>query len=296
MFNSLRVTSACAVAAATLALAVPVQAARVGAYHIFPTASYIARTGRVPHLDAGPMLYYGGSVFSSAKVVSVMWGSEVNSTIVAGIPGFSAAIVNSTYVDQMSQYDTFLKGVNGRHGTKQHIMRGEFLGQVQIKPKNKSTSLTDDDIQKEIKQQIKKGVLPANDLNTLYMIYFPQDVTITLDGLTSCHDFGAYHFATNDTKMVENNVFYTVEPDCHSSFGSITFAASHEYAEATTDNIPTPGSFPDFPQAWNTSDGFEIADLCSNNGQLVAGSTHYTVTQYYLNTTGHCSTGNYSSP
>jgi hypothetical protein len=275
----------------------PAHAERVGAYHIMPTPEYIARTGRAaPQPDAARMLYFGGSVFSNVKVVSVIWGDEVNPTIVSTVPGFSKALVDSTYVDRMSEYDTFLRGVGGHKGTKQHIQRGTFLGQVQITPNNASHSLTDDQVQKELKQQIKAGVLPPHDLDTLYMIYFPQNVTITLEGITSCIDFGAYHFATNDAKMSKNNIFYTVEPDCHSNIANITFAASHEFVEATTDNIPTPGSNPAFPQAWNDANGFEVADICGNSAQLTRGSNNYTVTQFFLNSTNACSTGNYTSP
>jgi hypothetical protein len=299
MFASVRIIAACAAAAVGFALA----AAPAGAfttsknYHIMPTQAYMAKLAKagVPP-PSGPVNYYGGSVFTSSKVVSVMWGGSVNPTIVSTIPGFSGAIVNSTYVDQMSQYDTPKKGINGHKGTKQDIGRGTYLGQIVITPKNTSTSLEDSDVQKEIKYQIKKGVLPANDLNTLYMVYFPQNVSIDLDGLQSCVDFGAYHFAVNDVKLAKNNIFYAVEPDCGGSIANITFAASHEFAEATTDNVPTPGSVPDFPQAWNDASGFEIGDLCGGSGQLTAGTTHWTVTQYFLNTTMKCSTGNYTSP
>jgi hypothetical protein len=112
----------------------------------------------------------------------------------------------------------------------------------------------------------------------------------------SCQDFGAYHFATNDSRLSKKNLFYAVEPDCRSGISSIEFAASHEFAEATTDNVPTPGSNPDFPQAWNDASGFEIADLCNSSGTLSAAGVNYTVTQYFLNSTGKCSVGNYTSP
>ena len=287
--------AASALAATLLVSVAPARAERVGGYHIFPTPEYIARTGRVAP-DATTMLYFGGSVFSRAKVVSVIWGPDVDPTIVDGIPGFSRALVKSTYTDQMAEYDTFRTGVGGVPGTDQRIHRGSFLGQFQITPKHHTKQLTDELIQQELRFQIKSGVLPKHDVRTLYMVYFPSDVTISLFGLLSCRDFGAYHFATNDTEMTPTNIFYSVEPDCNSSFASITFAASHEYVEATTDNIPTPGSNPAFPQAWNTSDGFEIADLCGSSGTLSAGAKSYTVTQYFLNSTGQCSTGNYTSP
>jgi len=284
----------------THAPAVEAQTSEAGAYRIFPTADYAARTGRVAPsaeaLQAGSMRYYGGSVLANAKVVSVIWRSDVNAATVAGIPGFTAALVNSTYVDQLSQYDTYLKAVDGRKGTKQHINRGTFVGQVQLTPNNTSNTLTNADVVKEIKQQIAAGVLPPNDLDTLYMIYFPPSVSISLDGIHSCSDFGAYHFASNDTQMKKSNIFYSVEPDCGYNFNTITYIAAHEFVEAVTDNIPTPGSNPAFPQAWNTIDGYEIGDLCSGGGQLTAGSKKYSVTQYFLNTTGACSTANYTSP
>jgi hypothetical protein len=289
--------AACAAALAMAAL--PAQALVHGSYHILPTKAYLQKhandAGRVT--PAGPMFYYGGSVLAKTKLVSIMWGNSVNPNTVAAIPGFSAAIVNSTYVDQMAQYNT--KGVvatNGHKSTNQTISRGTFLGQVVINPKNKSNNLSDEDVQKELAYQIKKGVLPAADLNSLYMIYFPDPVVITLDGLTSCQDFGAYHFATNDVKKSKKNIFYAVEPSCHYPVSSITFAASHEYAEATTDNQPTPGSFPDFPQAWNDANGFEIGDKCGTSGTLTSSGGHWTVTQYWLNSKNGCSTGSYTSP
>ncbi|MEI9931270.1 MAG: hypothetical protein WDM89_12200 [Rhizomicrobium sp.] len=193
-------------------------------------------------------------------------------------------------------YDTNLTGINGHEGTNQNIERGTYFGQVVIKPHNKATNLSDRDVQKELIYQIKNGKLPKRDLNTLYMVYFPQDVSINLDGLQSCVDFGAYHFAMNDTKLAKKQSVLRGRTGLQCRDKSITFAASHEFAEATTDNVPTPGSFPDFPQAWNDSSGYEIADVCGGSGQLTAGSSHWTVTQYFLNSTAKCSTGNYTSP
>jgi hypothetical protein len=302
MLASMRTMAIAAAALSALTLAVPAQAFTHGGYHIMPTKQYLEKLHKqgVPP-PSGQVFYYGGSVFTSVKVVNVIWGSTVNPTIVSTADGLSDALVQSTYLDQMTEYNT--KGataINGHKSTKQIIGRGTYLGQFQIKPKNQNTELTDEDVQTELKKQISRGKLPASDLNTLYMIYFPQSVTITLDGLVSCQDFGAYHFATNDLKLAKNNVFYAVEPDCGSSINSVTFAASHEFAEATTDNVPTPGSFPDFPQAWNDANGFEIGDKCGGSGQLTKGAGHWTVTQYWLRSrnsgAGGCSTGNYTAP
>jgi hypothetical protein len=268
-----------------------------GAIHFFFTPSYQQRTGRVPELGTGEMEYFGGTVFSQVEVVSVIWGSGVNATTVAEIPDFSAAIVNSTFIDQLGEYSTkHVKTVNGHKGSHQSISRGTFFGQVQITPKNQKTTITNKEVWKELQYQIAQGNLPPQGPNVLYMIYFPTNITIEAFGLTSCQAFGAYHFASSK-KETPTNIFYAVEPDCNSGFDFITYAASHEFAEATTDNIGTPGTNPRFPQAWNNSGGEEIGDLCEgDSGTLTDATRSYQITQVYLNSLAGCSTGNYSSP
>ncbi|MBV8800248.1 MAG: hypothetical protein JOY77_02285 [Alphaproteobacteria bacterium] len=269
-----------------------------GHYHIFRPTSFKDVAGHVPP-PAGDMNYYGGSVFSDVKLVSVIWNKDVLQNTKDQVPLFSAAIVDSTYVDQAGEYATEgVAAINGHKSTNQEIHRGTYLGQVQLNPHNQSKTLDDTDIQRELKLQVKEGNLPPRDPNTLYMIYFPQDIHITLDGSMSCQAFGAYHFATNDRRVDrKNNFFYAVEPECGSGFSFLTFAASHEYAEATTDNVPTPGSNPDFPQAWNDAQGFEVGDKCSGRATLTSNSGSWTVTQFYLNSLHGCSTkSTYTSP
>ena len=288
-----------ALVATLVAAALPAHAAKIGNHHVMPMPdareALAAKAQDAATAATGQEKYYGGTVFTNVKVVSVMWNKKVSTTISSAIPDFSKALVNSTYIDQMSQYDTNLTAVNGMPGTNQHIGRGTYLGQFVLVPKNTNKTLTDADIQAELNYQIAQGKLPANDLNTLYMIYFPSNIKIKLDGSTSCVAFGAYHEATF-SQINPSNVFYSVEPDCGLGLTNITIAASHEFAEAVTDNIPTPGSSPAYPQSWNNTTGYEVADLCSTSGKLSAGSKSWTVTQYYLNTTAACSKGNYTSP
>src|SRR5262245_39720087 len=105
----LRNLAACTAAFLTVMSAAPAKAEGVGAYYIFSTLEYSARAGLALMLNGDiAMHYYGGSVFSNVRVVSVMWGAYVDPAIVSGVLGFSQAIVDSTYVDQMKEYDTFL--------------------------------------------------------------------------------------------------------------------------------------------------------------------------------------------
>ena len=118
--------------------------------------------------------------------------------------------------------------------------------------------------------------LPPPDDNSIYALYFPTGVSITLDGSKSCSAFGAYHDAIIET--TRHNVYYLVMPDCGSSFKGVTSVSTHELIEAVTDNVPTPGSTPDYPQAWNDSMGNEMGDLCDGtNGTVTTDFGMFTV-------------------
>jgi hypothetical protein len=295
MRSRLLMTAAVTATSAALIAMAPANAKTPKNYHIFPMTSFHSKFVQPP---AGDMNYYGGGVFRKVNLVSVMWNKDVLSNTQKEIPLFSAAIVDSTFIDQAAEYSTRgVTAINGHKSTNQIIHRGTYYGQVVLKPHNTNTTLTDTNIQRELKRKIAAGEQPPSDWNTLYMIYFPSNITITLDGLTSCQSFGAYHFASKDFRRAKaHNIFYSVEPECNSGFGFLTFAASHEFAEAVTDNVPTPGSNPDFPQAWNDSAGFEVGDKCGTSGTLSTSSDSWEVTQYYLNSLHGCSTGNYHSP
>jgi hypothetical protein len=289
------VLNACIAATLGAALVAPAAAAvppRGTAYHVYKPRPRVA-----PPASGPTMLYFGGPVIGTVKVAAVMWGNGVAKTTVNGIGGYFKAIVNSTYVDELAQYSTHIVGVNGKQGTNQTITRGSYLGTFTITPANTSKKLTDAQVQTELEAQIAAGKLPPQDLNTLYMIYFPASVVITLDGGRSCVSFGAYHEATS-ASVSAGNIFYGVMPNCGGGFSSITNVSSHEFGEAVTDAIPTPGSTPAYPQAWNNATGYEIGDLCEGySGTLTAaGGKSYVVQQLFDNATNACATGNYTSP
>jgi hypothetical protein len=264
---------------------------------VLPTAAQRAALPAPSVAATAPtMLYFGGPVLSHVKVVAIMWGLGVNATTSAKIGDFLAAAVNSTFVDQFRQYATNRSAVTGRVGSNQLIGRGTYRGKFTIVPKNRARLLTDAAIQTELRGQIAAGKLPKSDLNTLYMIYFPPSITITSYG-SSCVGFAAYHSASSVT-VTPNNLFYGVMPDCWLGFAEMTDVTSHELAEAITDAIPTPGSHPAYPQAWNTHDGWEIADLCErlSSVRLVHGSQSYLITRVFLNSVRKCSTGTFTSP
>jgi hypothetical protein len=262
-----------------------------------PSADFNANTAAGTQL-----IYYGGPVISHAKVYSVFWGNRVNQTTRTQVGGMLAAAVNSTYMDWLSIYNTNITAVDGRQGTSQAIGRGVFMGDIDIAPRFASNRIDNNDIMVELETQIDIGALPRPDENTLYMIFFPPGHTITVEGSSSCSSFCAYHEGFVSKKY--GAIFYGVMPDlggaCSwgcggSGFDAMTFVTSHELIEAVTDPFPTPGNQPAYPQAWNTTDGSEIADLCMSRAQLSAGNRNYALSQLWDNRIGRCAPGPYTT-
>jgi hypothetical protein len=276
---------------------------------VFPTQHPPGQT-KATDPTAG-VLYYGGPVISNAQIYLILWGAKVSTTTTAAMPDFYASMVNSNYMDFLKIYNTTgLTAQDGTHtGTNQSIGHGTFLQTIQIAPAKLSGTIDDLEIQAELEGQIAAGKVPAQTANSLYMIHFPKGLKITMhDGTTvatSCQQFCAFHNGFQPKKG--SAIYYGVIPDLDSlacslgcgsggSLARITTSASHEMIEAITDPIPTPGSNPAFPQAWNTKDGQEIGDLCqSNTASLVGHNATYQVQQEWDNSLGGCTTGDYQA-
>jgi hypothetical protein len=155
--------------------------------------------------------YYGGHVISNPSVVAVAWGPNVDVNVVNGMPGFYASILQSPYLDWLSEYSTVgLSGVtDGLSGTNQRIGRGSFFGSYTITPSLAGTTLSNTQILQELQAQIAAGHLPqpTNDAlgnaNTIYMVNFPPGVTLlSYGGATSCTAGPTGFCGTTDTLAV----------------------------------------------------------------------------------------------
>src|SRR5579863_2252705 len=155
------------------------------------------------HLD-----YFGGRVVSNMQVVEVLWGtggaggsdgqflSNVKNTSSPSMATFYQGVLNSPYVDWLTEYDTTVAG-----GTNQSIGRGAFVKQFAITPSNTANPIDDTQIQAELASQITAGHLPAptrdaaGNNNTYYAIFFPHGLVVTMGGMSSCAagGFCAYH-------------------------------------------------------------------------------------------------------
>lgn len=239
---------------------------------------------------------------SNVRVVMLLYGtgtyiSQVDLSTTPNMETFYAGIVDSPYMDWLSEYNT----------PGQNIGRGTYAGHVQITPapaRNGST-ITDAQVQAEILAQITAGNIPSPDANTIYMIHFPAGKTIVApDTSQSCVQFCAYHGTISHSPT---NIYYAILPDFTGScafgcgagtvFQNSCSVASHELIEAVTDPDVGIATVIGPPLAWYDATNGEIGDICNAQQGTVVGSDSvtYTVQKQWSNTAGACIVGRFNT-
>jgi hypothetical protein len=171
---------------------------------------------------------------------------------------FYQAIVQSPYMDMLQEYDK----------TSYKIRRGSYAGVFEDTNANPS-SVTSVDPQTYITGLISAGKVPKPDANTLYMIYFPNNIDPSGPGGGSCISGGQFCAYHSNTTSGGAPVYYGVMPDTNaghcaggcgpSGFDGITDVSGHEFVEALTD--PTPN------KSWTDNACGEIGDVCATIAQ-----------------------------
>ena len=264
------------------------------------------------HPAGAHLQYFGGRIMSNIQVVQVIYGAgsyipQVTSTASPSMATFYQGVLNSPYVDWLTEYNT----VGQPPPTSNQVLgRGSFSAQANITPSavNNGTVIDDVQIQAELAAQIAAGNIPppthdaAGNNNTYYAMFFPHGKTITLGGAASCQVFCAYH-GTIANAAGFGEIEYGVHPDfqvgsgCENGcgaaatqFGNYTQVASHELVETMTD--PEVGLAQVFgpPLAWADTVFSEIGDICNDQNGQVAGSDGltYDVQTEFSNSVNDC--------
>jgi hypothetical protein len=137
-------------------------------------------------------------------------------------------------------------------------------------PEKAPSSIDDTAIRAWLAKEIETGdpQFPRPGPETIYVVFYPSGTSITLEGSSSCIDFGGYH---QGTQLTDGTPFsYAVLPRCkgddQSGLASLTLAASHELIEASTDPQPYTMSAYSFPDVnhigWGLFAGAEVGDMC----------------------------------
>lgn len=246
--------------------------------------------------------YYGGPVIAKPNAYAVIWGPNVNTEVESKIGGMLATTLASNYMDMFGQYSTSITAVGGQPGTNQTIGRGTFGGTIRVQPANTKMDLDDIEIGAEIEQQIDAGKLPRPDADTLFFLYFPPELSISLEGSKSCEVFCGYHHSVKTRNY--GQVYYAVQPDLggacamgcsvsNSAFDNMTVVTAHELAEAITDPAVESNADLGPPIGWATNQGSEIGDLCASELTAVTArdGTVYRLQQAFDNSIRRCNKG-----
>ena len=240
--------------------------------------------------------YQGGPLIKNAKVVMVLWGRDVSRVVKQNMPKFYSALMNGNYVDQLKQYSA----------PRYPLGRGIFAGEVTLIPDASlegRSNITDSEIREELRRQIRHHKI-TSEPDTIFMIHFPPNVSITTDGVKSCESFCAYHKAFN---LDQGFVAYAVIPDLGSTMcrfgcgsGSVlnlyTANASYGISASITDPSPTEFDSTEFTTTgWSTSNKDEVGNLCqSKTTSLDTPTQHFTVLQYWDNSANSCTVGQFT--
>lgn len=205
------------------------------------------------------LTYRNGPLLANVEVYTIFWGASWASTLsslASSINKFFTAILQSSLMTQLAEYNT----------TKYKIGNGKLLGTTNIATGLPATLVTDSQIQTQLNKWIKSTKnFPQPGVNTLYFIYLPSGVSVSMGGSKSCTSFCGYH------NSIGNNIYYAVMPypgctGCRSTLSvqdALTGTSSHELCEAITDPIPGSG--------WYDDNNGEIGDICAWKFKSIAG-------------------------
>jgi hypothetical protein len=188
-------------------------------------------------LDHISLDYWGGPLLQHVKVVNLFWGAYWLSAL------DEATYFNSFFADLFSD-GRYLANLEQYSAGGYRIGSGQFLTSFihgQVLPDR----VTDDQIQAGIGILIASGLVPAPDADTLYFVFTPPNTTVETRWGNSGADFSAYHYYSRDPNHARFS--YAVIPFATTKDEQgreqtdrefLTFACSHELAEAVTDPQP----------------------------------------------------------
>jgi hypothetical protein len=218
-----------------------------------------------PSYGSGNLTDHRGPEISNASFRAIYWNSNVArstatslgyGTIQAQIDGFINAFPkNSNWNNSTTDDYTIVQ----QYGSSNSISPTLPNDGARVDTQATQSTISDSKIQQYLAGLFNAGKETPSG-STLYGVYFPHGMKVTLQGGTSCSSFCGYHshFTYNGT-LIKYAVF--PYPDCRgcslsgkSVADMLTIVSSHEIREAVTDSLGT---------AWYDSAGYEADDKCA---------------------------------
>jgi hypothetical protein len=226
-----------------------------------PSDVYPAAHAKAPKVVSG-----GGPVLSTPDVYPVFFAGD-DPTVAPKIEDFTSKLGATEYWAAVG------KEYQVGPATGHPVIQLQEAAPAQLDDSAIQTWLAD-------KLNSDDPAFPKADDQTLFALYYPSNVTITLQSpqgpSTSCVEFGGYHSSiVLDDAHKQLSVAYAVLPRCGDFGGltgldALTATASHEILEASTDpypmTMPAYGQVDDQDIYWMFAlGGGEVADMCAQN-------------------------------
>jgi hypothetical protein len=205
-----------------------------------------------------PLTRHGGGVISSAGVYNIFWNSSAAN--VAGTQGWPTA------QGQMADFVNKFSGAPDYTILGQYSLSGNAIATTiafkgtYVDTKPTQNSIKDSAIQNYIANLLSSGKLGAVDANTIYSVYFPSGMSISMGQYRSCTSFCGYHGSFSYSgKTIKYAVYpYPCSRGCSISGKQPsdiwTIVTSHEIREAVTDPVN---------EWWDGTTGYEADDKCA---------------------------------
>jgi hypothetical protein len=198
-----------------------------------------------------------GGVLDKAKIVTVTFASDTYSST---WEAFDDAIVASAFF-QTATADYGITSATS--GAANHVV-------VPTPPPSPWDDTAIDGWVQQMADDPTSG-WPANDSETLYVVYTPPTITVTSGGSDACDAYGGYHTQTYGTGTQAPVNYALVLTSCYEGgptqlLEEATESASHEIVEGVTDPDGYDGwnGFVTNNLAWSlwNDDQWEVADAC----------------------------------
>jgi hypothetical protein len=213
----------------------------------------------------GNLTDHGGPEISNAQFRAIFWNSSVANSTATSL-GYStiSSQINAfiSYYGSDANYSgspTDDYSIVQQYGSSNPIASGIAALGYRVDTQASGGRISDRGIQSYLTSLFNSG-LETPSSNTVFGVYFPHGMRISLQGGASCSSFCGYHshFTYNGT-LIKYAVFpYTDCAACSVSGKSVadilTIVTSHEIRETVTDSLGT---------AWFDAAGYEADDKCA---------------------------------
>jgi hypothetical protein len=206
---------------------------------------------------SGNLINHGGREIPFAGFYAIYWNSTVAaSTGSQGQQNLQTQVQNFVKGFSNSNDYTIITQYSGTLDTISPVLT--FVGDF-VDSRPAQSAISDSKVQSYLASLFANGTIAPDD-QTVFGMYFPSGMKITLQGGTSCSAFCGYHghFAYNGTDIKYAVFPYTNCRACSLPGKAVadilTIVTSHEIREAVTD--------PDL-NAWYDAAGYEADDKCA---------------------------------